>query len=305
MKKFVLLIPFYFLVFTIFTVFTSIKANSQITLQNSNISQPVLQLNHLSQFSFENIEKANNRNSISLEEFKLKSGFENTVKLDSFVYEAYDKNQSKWIRTGKYKNGISQNLHDTVWFIALWMDSTKTWKEYPTSTVQYDSYGRLIKKELFENLVGSTILVNTKTEQNYSYNNEDKTETTIKYKHDYLTEQLVNYSKTKTTYDGKDSIIAKSLFFWDTYFNQWNESRKDTFEFDEYGNNTKVESYLWIIYEEKWVGIKKTTKEFNKEGEVLQETSYAWNTSNQSWLNWGKTEFTKGDKGEKIGRAHV
>ena len=301
MKKFILLITINFLVFAILTAFTSIKANSQVAQQNSNI----LQLNHLSQFSFENIENANNHNNYSLEEFELKSGFENTVKLDSFVYEAFDKNQSKWIRTGKYKNGTTQNLLDTVWFIALWIDSTKSWKEYPTSTVQYNSNGKLIKKEFYGNSVGSTILVNTKIENNFSYSKEDKTELTIIYNRDYFTQELVYYSKTETSFDEKDRITSKTMYLWDKNQNQWNGTTKDTIHFDEFGNNTLKASYRWNVNDQKWFGSEKTKKQFSANGNLLMETNFLWGHSVQNWIYYTKTENSYEENEELISTHFV
>lgn len=293
MNKSTLQIPFKLLIVSLLFVFSSFVATSQVNQVNTEIAIPEHKLNPGLKMIKNSVDNNFHENLSLLNEN------ENSAEPDSFVYEVYDKNLSKWIRTAKYKNGIIQNSSDTVWYIAIWIDSTKTWKEYPNTSVFYEN-GRLIKKELFENLVGDYILVYKKTELNISYNNEGKTEITTKCNYDYFKEGLVNSTKTEATYDKKDSIVAKSLFLWDTYYNQWIESRKDTFEFDDYGNKTNAVSYLWNSELEKWNGYNKTTKEYDKENEVLKETSYSWDSSAQSWLNLTKTEFTKGDNGEII-----
>lgn len=294
MKKLTLQILFKLITFNFLFVFSSFDANSQINQFKSGIAISEQTSNS------EIIQSKNSLNKSFQENMKLVFENESSIGPDSFIYEAFDKNQSKWIRTGKYKNGIIQNANDTVWFVALWVDSLKTWKEYPNTTVKYDNNGRLIKKEFYINQIGNPIKVSAKDEFNYSYNNDEKTEIAIKYIQDYSTKELVKNTKTETLYDEKERITAKTTFFWDNNLNQWNGNRKETFEFDDYGNKVIAASFIWNINDNKWRGTQKTEKIFSEEGNLITEIGFLWIDASEEWIYFSKNEHSTGENGELI-----
>lgn len=294
MKKLALQILFKSITFSFLFTFFSFDANSQINQFKSGIAISEQTSNS------EIIQSKNSLDKSFQENMKLLFENESSIGPDSCFYESFDKEQSKWIRKGRFKFGIIQNTNDTTWYIAIWIDSLKTWKEYPNTTVKYDNNGRLIKKEFYINQIGNPIVVSAKDEFNYSYNNDEKTEIAIKYIQDYSTKELVQSTKTETLFDRKDRIIAKTTFFWDKNQNQWYGNKKETIEFDEYGNIAIAASYTWIYNENQWRGIQKTEKIFSKEGNLLTEIGFVWIASSAEWAISSKNEYSTGENGEFI-----
>lgn len=91
-------------------------------------------------------------------------------------------------------------------------------------------------------------------------------------------------------------------FIWDHYFNEWIDSAKQIFIYDELENLIEESSYLWVRETEVWDFKNGLRKEliYDDQGNICQEIITVCNSAKGQWKYDRKKLFTYDNKGRLI-----
>ena len=102
--------------------------------------------------------------------------------------------------------------------------------------------------------------------------------------------KTTDYQKgTETLKQKLDSTIGEG---WNEFTNQWVNSRRDEFEYDDKGNNTLFVISGWDESTNQWVGYWKIEMDFDNSGNYIQQVDYLWDEITSQWIYFWEIQLT-------------
>lgn len=187
---------------------------------------------------------------------KLKSSCLSYQRLDSMVYEVWDRPTQSWIFSGRYIHEYDLNGNLGI--------------RYSESGGNYISFS---KEEFYYDVYGNNIQ-------------------TIDYNLDVSTETWKARLKRNIEYDQNGNLIIMIISEWDIAKGEWVPIAKLEYSYNANGLETEYMSYEWEKYNKEWKVTNKYESDYNSNGYLIETRSYVLNSQTGEWLCTYKSEMT-------------
>lgn len=211
-------------------------------------------------------------------------------RLDSVLFESWDKTIPNWINTMKDISVYGTNSQTDITYLwdktsvpHKWVRATKTESNFDvsgnlTSSINY----AWDKNSIPNNWIGTS-----KTENTWVNGNK-----TLSINYTWDGSQWLNLSRTESTYNpaGKNLVDITKMWF----FINWQNTSKKEHYYDAGGKDTLNIDYTWELLTTSWAFSEKTRFAYNTNGLVIRETTLEWDKTLPvpAWSTSAKTEYT-------------
>ncbi len=114
----------------------------------------------------------------------------------------------------------------------------------------------------------------------------------ISYHWDVTGNEWKNSFKYEFEYNDNGNETLMISYEMDTTSNQWSNSWKDEFTYNDNGNLTLDIYYEWDSFENEWVNSEKDEYTYDSTGKLILKLYYNWDQDAGEWNNSDKDEYT-------------
>lgn len=172
----------------------------------------------------------------------------------------------------------------------LYDESLNDWNEAGYSLIEYDSYGRAIVKEQYDE---TGQMENVRYEYVYTGDNDWFSMETFFY---FDNGKWVPSQRGEYDYDSNGNCTLQMLYGLDDKTGEWTYGMKITSAYDSDNNLTAYHEYLYDSESNQWVGYNEAkTYEYDTSGRPVNVFSYCW--ENNDWLKFEHRALTYDERG--------
>lgn len=201
-------------------------------------------------------------------------------KLDSYIYQEYDKATSQWLNRSMNEFGYDANGNNTSDIFYTWNTENELYEKSLKQEFTYDNNG-LAEQLSYEWDAGSSTWV-LLSRWLYSYNGDGNMSMAYNY---YWTGSNWEMSgRAQLTYNEEGQVILQVLSWWDGSNSQWINSNKIENTYNTNGALSASTESNWDLITNDWIFIKIDEYSYN-DGFLMQKKTMTWNTVNSQWEN--------------------
>ena len=216
-------------------------------------------------------------------------------RLDSFLFESWDKTIPGWINTMKEISVYGTNIQTDITYAWDKTSIPNKWIRASRTVSNFDVSGNLTSTIQYvwdKNTIPNNWVNTSKTENTWVNGNK-----TSSIYSTWDGSQWVQLSKTESTFNpaGKNLVDITSMWF----LIQWQNASKKEHFYDAGGKDTLNIDYTWDLLTTSWAVSEKTRFAYNTSGQVITETTLKWDKTLPvpAWINSDKTEYTYNTNG--------
>jgi len=129
---------------------------------------------------------------------------------------------------------------------------------------------------------------------------KQRLDSVVRIERDINTNEWLNSSKEEYAYNDRGNLILEAYYHWNSETEQWEGDDKYEYTYDERGNLILVAAYQWNSETEQWEGYYKSEYTYDERGNLILEAYYHWNSETEQWEGDDKYEYTYDENGNLI-----
>ena len=167
-----------------------------------------------------------------------------------------------------------------------WNTTTENWESVEKSEYFYNSNGNRKNGALYKIIDESNVLKLYRTDT-IEYNTIDQVQSITTYQ--LSGNQLINFDRTKLTYDSDNSLLSRLYYKWVANYESWVIDKRYDYN---YGSSSKsVVQSNWVYNLSDFVKNSKTDYLYNEQGDLIEYNRYSWDSSVEEWKKALKKEI--------------
>lgn len=212
-------------------------------------------------------------------------------KLDSIVYQNYNKNTQKWMNDEKDEFFYDARGENVTAISFQWNDTTKRWQGQKKNCYLYDGYGN-VTQNLSYRWNQTTKLWEGYARNDYSYDLSMHLTQNVFYNWDKTAEEWAESQKAENVYDSLGNIRQRIKYkAWDKTLNQWIPDEKEEITYDTLGNYVSSTMHKYDETIPQWNISSKTEWRWNIKSILINCTTFNWDKALSQWVNSITTDY--------------
>ena len=204
-------------------------------------------------------------------------------RLDSIIWQNY----SEWSDDSKRLYLYDKNGYLAEESRHRWNDFDNNWRCFSRKEFKNDYNGNIIEYNFFDymgGLLGDSVF-------SRSINEYDEKDNVIVHYSFKLNDsnQWVNSTKYEYEYNNVGNMTRSIRYSWDETLTLWNKRTNVEQEFSENGM-TKQIYFNWDQTSNEWINDRKWENEFDENGEITKQIYFNWDQTSSQWINDRKNE---------------